>query len=278
LVVSTRRVWLLIECADGIGRALAQTVLQRSGDCLVCAVHDTESVSDLGDLPPDRFMAVRADVTDCTSIAAAMEAAVARFGAVDIIVDCAGAELAGSIEQSQEKRVRDVFDVNFFGVLNVAQAVMPYLRRRGRGRLAAITSVNAFLGRQGCGVESASRAAALTLLESLAAEARPSGVHVTAIAAGPGHLGHAAERQFVAQSIIANLTLPEPPTYLVLGRDCMATVDEKLNVLSQLMLGTLRKVEEGARPVRGLADWSSSWPLEHLETAQALLPEWIWLS
>jgi NAD(P)-dependent dehydrogenase (short-subunit alcohol dehydrogenase family) len=273
VIAQARRVWLLIECSGGIGRALAESVLSGSGDCVVAAVHGTASVCDLYDLAPDRFMSVPVEMTDCSSITAAITAAQARFGPVDVIVSCARADSAGLVEQAPEYEIRGVFDVNFFGVLHAAQAAMPYLRARRQGHFAAVTSAGAFLGRPGSGVESASTAAALALLESLAGEARPLGVCVTAIACAPGR-GEAGEYKSIAGSIVEHLAVPESPTHLVLGRNCMDGVLNKLDVLGQLMLGTHRTSENLARE-SSLVDWSAL-PPQQSWAAGAMPSHWRW--
>jgi NAD(P)-dependent dehydrogenase (short-subunit alcohol dehydrogenase family) len=236
-----KKVWLLIGGGSGIQLALAETLLKRSDHCLVGVTQSSSAIDTICDLAPDRFTSVRTEITDRSSVAEALETAVARFGTVDIVVACASADHFGSVERTSDSDARDVVEVNLFGVLNVAKVAIPYLRQQRRGGFAVITSGSAFFGQPGSGIYSASKAAALALTESLAVEVRPFGIDVTAIAperemADAASLEHAAELQLAAEAIVASLTSPEPPTHLVLGQDCIVTVARKLDLLSQLML------------------------------------------
>ncbi len=122
---------LITGCSTGIGRATA-VELDRRGHEVVATARRPESIADL-----DVAARLRVDVTDEPSILDAMTAA----GELDVVVNNAGWEVAGPVERVPLVDVRQMFEVNYFGVIRMVQAVVPRMRERGHGVIVNVSSV-----------------------------------------------------------------------------------------------------------------------------------------
>lgn len=122
---------LITGCSTGIGRATA-VELDRRGHEVVATARRPESIEDL-----DVAARLRVDVTDEASILDAMTAA----GELDVVVNNAGWEVAGPVERVPLVDVRRMFEVNYFGVIRMVQAVVPRMRERGHGVIVNVSSV-----------------------------------------------------------------------------------------------------------------------------------------
>ena len=175
------RVWLLTGASRGIGADIARAVLA-AGDRLVATARRS---ADLAHLPPgDKLLAVSLDVTDEKQAAAAVTAAIDRFGAIDVLVNNAGICLLGAVEETSASQVEALFRTNVFGLLNVTRAVLPHMRTRRRGHIINISSVAGYSGYAGFGVYSSTKFAVEGLSEALHAELAPLGILVTTVEPG----------------------------------------------------------------------------------------------
>jgi len=108
------QIWLITGASRGLGLAIAQAVVEK-GDSVIAAVRNPEHAQKaLGD--SKRVFAVAMDVTNGASVRRAAEAAVARFGKIDVVVNNAGYGLMRAIEELDAPELEDVFKTNFFGV------------------------------------------------------------------------------------------------------------------------------------------------------------------
>ncbi len=124
------------------------------------------------------------DVTDASSVAAAVEGVVADHGRLDALVNNAGAGHVGTIELETVEDVRAVMEVNFFGVVQATKAALPHLRASG-GRLITVTSVGGVVGQPFNEAYSAAKFAVEGFMESLAPVAARQGVSVCVVEPGP---------------------------------------------------------------------------------------------
>lgn len=165
---------LITGTSTGIGRATAVELARRGHD-VVATARRPEAIADL---PVALRLAL--DVTDQASV----EAAIAAAGRLDAVVCNAGETMRGSVEGTPPAGYQRMFDVNFFGVLRVVQAVLPGFRERRSGRIALVSSV---LGRTAIPLSSAYAAgkfAVEALAEALAAETSGLGIRVTTLQPG----------------------------------------------------------------------------------------------
>ena len=176
-----KKVWLITGCSTGFGRALAQEVLA-NGYCAAVASRNTDDVKDIVEAYPDTALAVRLDVTLPAEIKSAVEATVERFGQIDVLVNNAGIGYFAAIEESEEKGVRRMFEINVFGLANMTQAVLPVMRKQRSGLILNISSIGGLRSFPGLGFYNATKYAVDGLSEALSKETAPLGIKVTIIA------------------------------------------------------------------------------------------------
>ncbi len=177
-------VWFITGCSTGFGRELAKLVIVR-GWRTVVAARDPAGVADLVAVAPERTLAVALDVTRPAQIAAAVGAAEARFGGIDVLVNNAGYGYQSSAEEGDEAEIRAMFDANVFGLFAVTRAVLPGMRQRRRGHVLSVTSLAGFMGFVSTSYYAATKHAVEGWADALAAECGPFGVKVTCVEPGP---------------------------------------------------------------------------------------------
>lgn len=173
-----RPVWFITGASSGVGRALAETVLDH-GDRVVAAARRTDAVEDLSSRDPDNALAVRLDVRTEEEARRAVDAAVARFGRIDMVVNSAGHGLFGPAENTTDGQARALFDTSFFGVLNVLRASLPILRNQRSGHVFQMSSLFGQMSYPGTGLLAAVKHAVGGVTEALAQELAPLGIHFT---------------------------------------------------------------------------------------------------
>lgn len=254
------KTWLVTGCSSGIGRNLAEQLVDRGYRVAVTA-RQVAQVEDIERRAPDRVIALPLDVRSQESVQSAIDIVIARFGAIDVLVNNAGAGLVGAIEEVSDADVDRVFGTNVFGTLRVIQTVLPHMRERRSGHIVTVTSVGAFRGSAAVGIYNGSKHALNGICEALAAEVRPLGIKVTIVEPGLvktdfryrgiaraerriadydvtcGVMRDRVEQPFLpetadpgptAAAMIVGLELPNPPLHLPLTAECLRVVREKL--------------------------------------------------
>lgn len=181
---NTTPVWFITGCSTGFGRELAQAVLARGWRCVATA-RRVDALDTLAAGDDEHLLRVALDVTDDAQIAAAVAAAKARFGAIDVLVNNAGYGYQSTVEEGDEKEIRAQFDANVFGLFALTRAVLPVMRAQRSGHVINITSVAGLVGFPGSGYYSASKHAIEGWSDALLAEAGPLGIKVTCVEPGP---------------------------------------------------------------------------------------------
>lgn len=179
------QVWLITGTSRGLGRHLAQTVLDR-GDHLVATARDPQRLGGLAQSDSDRVHAVALDVTDPRAADAAVAAAIERFGRLDVVVNNAGYADFGAIEDIPDETLHRQVDTVFWGVVNVTRAALPVMRGQRNGRIVQVSSMGARMGSPGLAVYQAAKAAVTVFSMSLAKEVAHLGISVTVVE--PGNL------------------------------------------------------------------------------------------
>ncbi len=169
-MTTARPVALVTGASSGIGKATAGA-LAAAGFDVIGTSRDTARVA-----PPDGVWFLDLDVTSEASVTAAVEQVVEQFGRIDVLVNNAGMGAIGAAEESSVALAQDVFDVNVFGVMRMAKAVLPHMRAQGRGRIINLSSVVGFLPSPYMAVYAASKHAIEGYSESLDHEVREHGV------------------------------------------------------------------------------------------------------
>lgn len=175
------KVWFITGCSTGFGRHLAEEVLQK-GDKVAVTARNTDDVKDLVTQYPDTAVAIQLDVTNSTQVKTAVQQAKEKFGRIDVLVNNAGIGYFGAIEESEEAEVRRMFEINFFGLASVTNAVLPIMRTQRSGHIVNISSVGGLVAFPGVGFYNATKFAVTGYSEALAKEVGALGIKVTVIA------------------------------------------------------------------------------------------------
>lgn len=179
-----KKTWLITGCSSGLGQHLAMAAAAR-GDNVVATARDPAILQPLTRQFPDNLKAVRLDVTDANSAAAAIAFAQQAFGGLDVLVNNAGVGFIGAVEEAEPSEYRPVFEVNVFGLIEMTRLALPVLRARGAGRIVNLSSGAGLSGGPGSGYYSASKFAVEGFSESLAREVEPLGLRVIIVEPGP---------------------------------------------------------------------------------------------
>ncbi|MBC7808106.1 MAG: SDR family NAD(P)-dependent oxidoreductase, partial [Akkermansiaceae bacterium] len=177
------RVYFITGTSSGFGRALAEAVLGR-GDRAVLAARKTETISDLTDTYGDNALAVRLDVTDAGQRHAAVQAALDRFGRVDVLANIAGRGSLGAAEEFSPEQLGEQMAVNFHGAAEMTRLLLPAMRAQGSGHILNLTSVGGVVSFPGFSAYCASKFALEGWSEALRDEVAPLGIRVTIVEPG----------------------------------------------------------------------------------------------
>ena len=169
--------WLITGASKGLGRALAEAALA-AGDQVVAAVRNPDSVADLSTAYGDRFTAVAFDARDASAAARPIEAAVDRYGRLDVLVNNAGRAIVGAAEEVTDAQLRDLMDLHLFGPAALVRAALPIMRAQGSGTIVQMSSQGGRMSFPGVSTYSASKFALEGWSEALAGEVAPFGIRV----------------------------------------------------------------------------------------------------
>jgi NAD(P)-dependent dehydrogenase (short-subunit alcohol dehydrogenase family) len=240
-------VWLITGCSAGFGRAIVDAALER-GDRVVATARRTESIADLAS---DRVLLLPLDVTRPDQIESAVQAALERFGRIDVLVNNAGYSSVGAVEELDMDDLRVLMETMFFGPVALTKAVLPHMRERGSGAIVQISSQGGQYAFAGFGAYCAAKFGLEGLSEALADEVGPHGIRTLIVEPGAfrtelmGARFHRSReldayadtvgqtRAYVeridgtqpgdprkaAAAIVTALEAPEPPLRLIVGAD-----------------------------------------------------------
>lgn len=256
--------WLITGCSTGIGREIARAALEE-GHSVVVTARSVDAVQDLVDEFGPSAIGVALDVTDGGQIANAVAAADESFGGIDVLVNNAGYGYMSAVEEGDDAEVRKLFDTNYFGVVDTIKAVLPGMRARGSGHIINISSMTGLVANPPNAYYSSTKFALEALTEAMAQEVRPLGIKVTAIEPGAFRTDWAkrsmkesstpigdydenvgtrktlikdfadhlpGDPRKVAEAVVMVSTLDEPPLRLLLGRDVLKAMRDKIAALS----------------------------------------------
>ena len=180
--MSEKKIWFVTGAGRGMGTDIARAALA-AGHAVVATGRDPQRVSSaLG--AHDDLLIVALDVTDPASAQAAVDAAVRRFGRIDVLVNNAGNFYAGFFEEITPDDFRAQVETNLFGPLNVTRAVLPVQRAQRSGHVVTISSTAGLVGQEFTSAYAASKFALEGWMESLAPEVAPFGIRTTVVEPG----------------------------------------------------------------------------------------------
>lgn len=261
----TSPVWFITGCSTGLGRALAQRVLEHGHRAVVTA-RRPDQISDIVADYSANALAVALDINDHAQVDAAIAQADEQFGGIDVLVNNAGYGYLAAVEEGDEQDIRDMFETNFFSLAALIRKVLPGMRARKSGHIINISSVGGLVGAASSGFYNATKFAVEGLSDALAKEVEPLGIRVTAIEPGPfrtdwagrslrqakhpiaAYADTAAARRAqitsysgkqagdpvrAAEAIIKVVESDDPPHNLILGKNGLDRVRAKLAALMQ---------------------------------------------
>jgi len=244
------KVWFITGASTGFGRLLAEHLLAQGAN-VVATARKPEQLTDLTTKYASNVQILPLDVTSQSQIDAAVKAALARFGQIDVLVNNAGYGLTGAFEEVTEDEYMPMFNTNVFGLIQMTQALLPHFRERRSGNIVFLSSIGGLIGLPGWAFYNATKFAVEGLGEALGLELAPLGVHVTIVEPGPfrtdflGRSGVAAKNiipdyaetagktreyfnsqagkqagdpQKAIEAIVSAVEAPAPPRHLLLGK------------------------------------------------------------
>jgi NAD(P)-dependent dehydrogenase (short-subunit alcohol dehydrogenase family) len=177
-----KKVLLVTGAGRGMGVDIAQAALA-AGYAVVATGRDPKKVAQaVGE--SDDLLTVKLDVTDPASAQAAVQAAVDRFGRIDVLINNAGNFYAGFFEEITPEDFRAQVETNLFGPINVTRAVLPVMRAQRSGLVVAISSTAGLIGQEFCTAYAASKFGIEGWIESLTPEVAPFGIRTMLVEPG----------------------------------------------------------------------------------------------
>lgn len=163
--------------SSGIGKSIGE-FLQDKGYTVYGTSRNPEKVQN------SKIPLVALDVRDSESIYKAIGEVIAKSGRIDVLINNAGVGITGPIEEIPTDEMRNNFETNFFGPIEVMKAVLPQMRSQHSGLIINITSIAGYMGLPYRGIYSASKGALELVTEALRMETKQFGVEITNIAPG----------------------------------------------------------------------------------------------
>lgn len=261
---SQKKTWFVTGASQGIGLLLVQQLLT-DGHNVAATGRDLETLKNAVGNSSSQFLPLQVELTNEERVGKAIDATIAHFKYIDVLVNNAGYGLIGGIEETSAKETQAIFDVNVFGLLNVTRAALPHMRAAKAGHIINLSTVFGLIAGAGWGLYCGSKFAVEGLSEALAQEVKPFGINVTIIEPGyirtnflksssivlpqnpisdytaiqeekrkhteeiPGN--QIGDPQKVAEVIISTSQLSEPPLRLLLGSDALQFANYKIQML-----------------------------------------------
>lgn len=197
------RIWFITGISSGLGKALAQTVIE-NGDFLIGTFRNQSQSDSFNWEHKGKALALTLDVTDFNEMEKAVKLVIDKFEKIDVLVNNAGYGLAGSIEETSTKEIRDILEANFFAALKLTQLFLPSFRNQKSGHILQISSHGGFKAFAGFGIYNASKFALEGFSEALAQEVAPLGIKVTIVEPGPFRTNFAGNGFKLANQTIAD--------------------------------------------------------------------------
>lgn len=180
---STPRTWFITGAARGLGTAIAEAALN-AGDRIVVAGRTRDALVKVFGEDSDRVLSLTLDVSDLNAAQPAVDAALQRFGRIDVLVNNAGYGNLSLFEESTAADVQAQYDTNVFGLMAVTRAVLPSMRANRSGRIFNVSSIGGIAGGESGTLYCASKFAVEGFSESLAQEVARFGIQVTIVEPG----------------------------------------------------------------------------------------------
>lgn len=260
------KVWYITGASQGFGLSLVKKLLD-AGYRVAATSRNVQVLKvAVGNVDGDHFLPLGVDLGNTESIDGSIRQTLSVFGRIDVVVNNAGYGMAGTVEETEEQKIRGIIDVNLVAAIDVTKRILPVLREQRSGYILNIGSVAGFVGAPGWAIYSATKAALAAFSEVLALDMAEFGVRVTIVEpAGfrtgfltEGSLAYTAtkldgyeavkktQERYLAMSgrqagdpekaaeIFMRLAeSPDPPVHLFLGADAYDRASKKLAAMTE---------------------------------------------
>ena len=261
--MTEKEVWLITGAGRGLGVDIARAALT-AGHAVVATGRDAARVAAAVGAH-DRLLAIKLDVTRSEDAREGIQAAIGKFGRIDVLVNNAGNFFAGFFEELSPEQVRNQIETLLFGPMNVTRAVLPVMRKQRSGLVVTISSTAGIAGQLFCTAYAAAKFGIEGWMESLTPEIAAFGIRTMLVEPGffrtqlltndsttyaKPTIGDYAEKTKeivaawksmdgkqggdpakLAQALVKLVALKEPPTRFAAGTDSMQTFEAKANAL-----------------------------------------------
>lgn len=175
--------WLITGASKGFGMELTSHLLQK-GHRVIATSRNIAAFASLNEKYKDQLLALEMLVTDESDVNQKVNQAIAHFGKIDVLVNNAGYGLFGTMEELTIQEIRNMYEVNVFGVMHVSKAILPHFRANRSGTILNIASVAGSYTGASLGLYSSTKAAVIQFSESLKVEVEEFGIQVCAVCPG----------------------------------------------------------------------------------------------
>ena len=263
--MNTSKVWYVTGTSQGLGLTLVKTLLD-NGYRVAATSRDAHTLTQaVGLIDKDRFLPLAVDLNNPDCIDESIGQTLAVFGRIDVVVNNAGYGMAGTVEETAEQDIKNIFNVNVLATINVVKGILPVMRSQRSGYIINIGSVAGFVGAPGWSVYSATKAAVAAFSEVLTLDVQEFNIKVTVVEPSgfrTGFLtkdslayteskieGYQAVKDTQERYLAANGKQPgdphraskilielaegeNPPLHLYLGQDAYNRASEKLKIMT----------------------------------------------
>ena len=172
-----KKVVFITGASSGIGKSIGEFLHHKD-----FVVYGTSRNPDA--ITQSLFPLLQLDVRDTQSILNCVAQIIQKEGQIDVVINNAGVGITGPIEEIPSKEIRNNFETNLFGPIEVMKAVLPVMREQKGGLIINITSIAGYMGLPYRGIYSASKGALELITEALRMEVRAHGIQITNVAPG----------------------------------------------------------------------------------------------
>jgi NAD(P)-dependent dehydrogenase (short-subunit alcohol dehydrogenase family) len=283
--MTDKKIWFITGAGRGMGVEFAKAALA-AGDAVVATGRNPEAVAKAVGAA-DELLVVKLDVTSTQDAEAAVQAAVDRFGRIDVLVNNAASFEAGYFEELTPEQIERQLTVSLIGPMNVTRAVLPVMRKQRSGHVVTISSLAGLVGFEYNTAYAASKFGVDGWMESLAPEVEPFGIHTTVVNPGffrtelltkestnyaPASIEDYAERNAAMRELYESMDGKQPGDPAKLAQALLTIVDQEqppfrfiagANAITQAEA----KLAERQQQIDAYRDLSTSLALDEAVTA-----------